>query len=615
MSHERFLTLLVVIAASAPQLTVLAADVPFDNDLGNNNWNLASNWDGNLLPSSSDRAIVNNGLTANINANSVFTPLEVFVGNDDLGGTLNIAANLSAGGLGVAVSGSAGGVITQASGIVSLGGGGTGALNIASSNPFLGTGRYTISGGALNFVDMIVGVEGPGIFRVEGSSATQIQGSTLDLGSQSQLHFLLGTSGVTPIVLTQDTSVLPPIGGGINIAAGASLVIDGSAYTGGSATIPLIRSLGDGGDLFSSANVSFVGLNALNPTIQQKNNDVYLVLGQGSDLFPGIKVSDAAPTQNVLISQQSGGSEPAGVRNITTGSPPFQNNIHQVVGQSFKNDAPFKLDAITFKIAVNQGEILDGAVMNVYVTADTNGDNVPDTSVASQSFDVSGLDFSPSDYVTFDFNPATEQAIGMLAANTAYAVELDFAASGLGFYGDRQIFFDTSRGGDAYSDGQLVFRDSPTSVPTFSLAGPDLDFQFYVQGQVQLSVPGDYNGNGTVDAADYTIWRDTLGSITDFRADGNGDHMVNADDYTYWKTRFGNTSGSGNLGLPYTVPEPTSSGLCLIGLMAYSSLASRRRRLSAYRNSYRRCQPTDSLRDCRAVVAGNGLKCLRRICR
>ena len=32
---------------------------------------------------------------------------------------------------------------------------------------------------------------------------------------------------------------------------------------------------------------------------------------------------------------------------------------------------------------------------------------------------------------------------------------------------------------------------------------------------------GDYNGNGVVDAADYTVWRDTLGSTTDLRANGD----------------------------------------------------------------------------------------------
>lgn len=58
---------------------------------------------------------------------------------------------------------------------------------------------------------------------------------------------------------------------------------------------------------------------------------------------------------------------------------------------------------------------------------------------------------------------------------------------------------------------------------------------------------GDYNGDGNVDAADYTVWRDTLGSSSDLRADGDGDGQVDADDYTVWKDDFGN-SGSGGSG-------------------------------------------------------------------
>jgi hypothetical protein len=59
---------------------------------------------------------------------------------------------------------------------------------------------------------------------------------------------------------------------------------------------------------------------------------------------------------------------------------------------------------------------------------------------------------------------------------------------------------------------------------------------------------GDYNGNGTLDAADYIVWRDTLGSTTDFRANGNneGDSMnlIDQADYDVWQAAFGNGSAT-----------------------------------------------------------------------
>jgi Dockerin type I domain len=76
--------------------------------------------------------------------------------------------------------------------------------------------------------------------------------------------------------------------------------------------------------------------------------------------------------------------------------------------------------------------------------------------------------------------------------------------------------------------------------------------------------PGDYNGNGTVDAGDYTIWRDTFGSIDDLRADGDGDRKIDEDDYSIWKSLFG-TTYNGGLSSVITVPEPTSEGLLILG--------------------------------------------------
>ena len=59
---------------------------------------------------------------------------------------------------------------------------------------------------------------------------------------------------------------------------------------------------------------------------------------------------------------------------------------------------------------------------------------------------------------------------------------------------------------------------------------------------------GDYNLNGVVDAADYTVWRDSLGQVgVDLAADGDADGTVDDDDYGLWKGNFGMMAGSGAL--------------------------------------------------------------------
>jgi hypothetical protein len=50
---------------------------------------------------------------------------------------------------------------------------------------------------------------------------------------------------------------------------------------------------------------------------------------------------------------------------------------------------------------------------------------------------------------------------------------------------------------------------------------------------------GDFNYDGAVDAADYVVWRKTLSSIDDLRADGDGDADVDQDDYSVWRANVG----------------------------------------------------------------------------
>lgn len=77
-------------------------------------------------------------------------------------------------------------------------------------------------------------------------------------------------------------------------------------------------------------------------------------------------------------------------------------------------------------------------------------------------------------------------------------------------------------------------------------------------------IPGDYNGDNKVDAADYTIWRDTLNSSTDLRADGDHNGAVDASDYGVWKMHFGSGGGIGSsvLAITEVVPEPGLLAIC-----------------------------------------------------
>ena len=49
----------------------------------------------------------------------------------------------------------------------------------------------------------------------------------------------------------------------------------------------------------------------------------------------------------------------------------------------------------------------------------------------------------------------------------------------------------------------------------------------------------DYNSDGEVNAADYTVWRDELGAAGASPADGNGDLVVDGADYDLWVSEFG----------------------------------------------------------------------------
>ncbi len=91
-------------------------------------------------------------------------------------------------------------------------------------------------------------------------------------------------------------------------------------------------------------------------------------------------------------------------------------------------------------------------------------------------------------------------------------------------------------------------------------------------------LPGDYNLDGTVNLADYTVWRDSNGSSTSLpneNPDATTPGVVDQEDYQFWKSQFGATFP---LATPsaITVQVPEPSAVVIAGLMIGGLFARRR---------------------------------------
>jgi hypothetical protein len=127
-------------------------------------------------------------------------------------------------------------------------------------------------------------------------------------------------------------------------------------------------------------------------------------------------------------------------------------------------------------------------------------------------------------------------------------------------------------GSTSLSGGTTFNLDSP--FRTESNGGiRDLAFSYLLPGDTQFTesvvvyrdvdfqlLPGDYNGDGKVDAADYVVWRKTDGSPGGYNA---------------WRSNFGMSAAGASIGLSTaSVPEPT--GFIYVA-MAIAALAFCRR--------------------------------------
>ncbi|TWT73793.1 hypothetical protein Pla123a_36870 [Posidoniimonas polymericola] len=127
----------------------------------------------------------------------------------------------------------------------------------------------------------------------------------------------------------------------------------------------------------------------------------------------------------------------------------------------------------------------------------------------------------------------------------------------------------------------LLMSDLSSSVtvdPNFSFSIFDnlqvFDGLLALEPDVAPSAAGDFNADGLVDAADYTLWRDNSGDADETAIGFNGDGLdgVDAKDLQLWKDNYGTDYGVAAASI--AAPEPGA----LVLLTAAAGLAARRRR-------------------------------------
>lgn len=140
----------------------------------------------------------------------------------------------------------------------------------------------------------------------------------------------------------------------------------------------------------------------------------------------------------------------------------------------------------------------------------------------------------------------------------------------------------TVSAGQSYQLGVI----GDTSGDLYSMAN-NLSFSFLFAGAgeqeragfvkyvgASLTGPGDFNSDGVVDAADYTLWRDNDGAADESAINYNGDGGgVSSTDYDVWQSNYGVDYGAGTVEAANTTPEPATAGLLVAAVGVFGGFA------------------------------------------
>jgi hypothetical protein len=192
------------------------------------------------------------------------------------------------------------------------------------------------------------------------------------------------------------------------------------------------------------------------------------------------------------------------------------------------------------------GSYIDGA-FDMYLNYDGAGGTFGDTSINAATSNIA----QSAIYASVD--ESDPNRIVILAINrTANAIATGIAVTHDRIFDHAEVYRLTSANPNpqAAADIELDLLNAfQYTMPAYSVSTLVL---------ISDGLVGDFNRDGTVDAADYIVWRKSVGQTGNNAADANEDDIVDFDDYNFWRNNFGATEGEAGYLPSVTIPEPAT---------------------------------------------------------
>lgn len=224
---------------------------------------------------------------------------------------------------------------------------------------------------------------------------------------------------------------------------------------------------------------------------------------------------------------------------LEPGNSTLTNGTISYVGETVTNNLVVKVDSSGNAVVENESPFnvtIDGFLLSSAASLDASWDG---------SSTLNGMGW--------DIGNASASALGQV--NSVGSITLDAAVNGV------------VQAGGAVELGNVFVPGSDEDLQFNFVRVGENDGNGFL-GAVEYapveSLVGDYNDDGVVDAADYTVFRDNLNTATTIPNDTTPG-TVAEEDYTVWSGNYG-AGTAPSFGT--AVPEPTTFGLALLGGVA-----------------------------------------------